>query len=31
MGVSVVVKVINNKFNDVRVALGVAGPVPYKM
>ena len=31
MGVSVVVKVKDNKFNDVRIALGVAGPVPIKM
>lgn len=30
MGVSVVIKVINNKFSDVRVALGVAGPVPLR-
>lgn len=30
MGVSVVVKVKGNKFNDVRIALGVAGPTPIR-
>ena len=30
MGVSVIVKVHNNKFEDVRIALGVAGPTPLR-
>ena len=30
MGVSVIVKTHNNKFSDVRVALGVAGPTPLR-
>lgn len=30
MGVSTIIKIKDNKFNDIRIALGVAGPTPIR-